>query len=444
MAQILYQQTSIIILAAGKGTRMKSDLPKCLNKIASFEMIKIIVDKAQQLAPQNISLVISENMQQQIAEIFPEKNINFIIQKDRLGTGHAVKTAFEYLSKSNSLGKNSLILYGDCPNVSRETLKNLLKNLDSVAVLGFECKKENTYGRLIVANENHLEAIVETKDANAEQKKITLCNSGIMALKSHQAQKSLSEVTNKNKSGEYYLTDLVKITKNKGQLCSFFIADESEVLGVNSKNELAVAEKIIRKILCEKLMENGVTIIDPATTYLSYDTKIGKGSTIYPNVFFGSNVKIGENVEVKSFSHIEGAEIGSNCAIGPFARIRPQTNLGENVKIGNFVEIKNSSLACNAKAGHLSYIGDAKIGERSNIGAGTITCNYDGINKHKTTIAEDVFIGSNSALIAPVCLEKNSMIAAGSVITKNVAENELSISRTKQIHIKDGSKKFKK
>jgi bifunctional UDP-N-acetylglucosamine pyrophosphorylase/glucosamine-1-phosphate N-acetyltransferase len=441
---VSHQKTSIIILAAGKGTRMKSDLPKCLHKIAGCEMIKIITDKAQNLNPKNISIVISENMKQQIANIFPEKNINFIIQKDRLGTGHAVKTAFEYLSKSKSLGDKSLILYGDCPNVSCKTLENLLKNPEYISVLGFNCTKENAYGRLITANENQLEAIVETKDANEEQKKITLCNSGIMTLQSKEAKKALSEIKNNNKSGEYYLTDIVEVFRKRKENCSFCLSSENEVLGINSKKELAIAEKIIRHSLCEKLMENGVTIIDPDTTYLSYDTKIDQGSMIYPNVFFGSNVEIAKNVEIKSFSHLEGAKISANCSIGPFARIRPKTNLDENVKIGNFVEVKNSSIAQNAKANHLSYIGDAEIGERSNIGAGTITCNYDGVNKHKTTIAKDVFIGSNSSLIAPLSLKKNSMIAAGSVITKNVAENELAISRSKQTHIKDGAKKFKK
>ena len=448
MAQISnHHQTSVIILAAGKGTRMKSDLPKCLHQIASCEMIKIIVDKVKKLNPQNISIVISENMQQQIAKIFPEKNINFIVQKDRLGTGDAVKLAFNYLSKLNSLSDKSLILCGDCPNVSHETLENLLNNLktsESISVLGFRCEKENSYGRLVTKDHNQLQSIVETKDANEEQKKITLCNSGIMVLRSKEARKSLAEIQNNNNSGEYYLTDLIKIAKKKQQHCSFALADESEVLGVNSKSELAVAEKLMRQNLCHKLMASGVTIIDPDATYLAYDTKIAKGSIIYPNVFFGKNVKIAENVEIKSFSHIEGAKISANCVIGPFARIRPRVNLGENVKIGNFVEIKNSSLDCDVKASHLSYIGDAQIGKRSNIGAGAITCNYDGIKKHQTKIAEDVFIGSNSALIAPVSLEKNSMVAAGSIITKNVAESELAISRSKQTQIKDGAKKFKK
>ena len=441
-----HQNTSIIILAAGKGTRMKSQTAKCLHKIAGFEMLKIIFDKAKNLKPKNISIVISEHMEKRVNELLNYEKLNLVIQKERLGTGHAVKLAFEKLDKLNSLGDKSLVLYGDCPLVSRETIGNLLNNLNApnfLAVLGFNCSEKNSYGKFITKNNNQLEAIIEDKDADNEQKKLTLCNSGIIALNSIESFGYLKKIGNNNKAKEYYLTDIVKIARKNSKNCSFLVASEDEVVGVNSKNELAIAEKLMRNYLCQEMMKNGVTIIDPDTTYLAYDTKIAQGCVIYPNVFFGVGVQIDKNVEIKSFSHVEGVKISANCSIGPFVRIRPESQLGENVKIGNFVEVKNSKLKDGVKAGHLSYLGDADIGKKTNIGAGTITCNYDGVNKYPTKIAENVFIGSNSSLIAPISLERDSMIAAGTVVTKNVPKGDLVISRNKQTHIKDGASKFK-
>lgn len=436
---------SVIILAAGKGTRMKSDLPKVLHKVAGREMLNMVIDEAEHLNPKNITIVVSEemkNFEEKILQTHPKSEISFALQKQRKGTAHAVQTGIENLEK---IGEKVLILYGDTPLISHATLKKMVEKLDdfSLCVLGFEDEKENAYGRLVVDTKGHIEKIVEFKDADDEEKKIALCNSGVMAIDGKKIKNLLAQIKNENAAGEFYLTDIVAVAGEMGLKRTFIKTEITEVLGVNSKVELAEIEAIKQNQLRKKMMDGGATLLDPNSIYFSFDTKISSDVVIHPNVFFGPKVAIEKNVEIKSFCHIEGAQIASGVVVGPFARIRPETKIAENVRVGNFVEIKKSHLKRGAKVNHLSYIGDAEIGEESNIGAGTITCNYDGYSKFKTKIGAGVFVGSNCALVAPVEIGSGAVIGAGSVITKNVAEDELAVGRAKQIGIAEGGKKFR-
>lgn len=440
---------SIIILSAGKGTRMKSNLPKVMHKVAGREMLNMVIDEAKKLNPQNITLVVSSEM-----EVFYEKiknehknyQIDFIIQNERKGTGHAVSCANSTFNNNKKLNKKVLILYGDTPLISHQTLEKMLQKIDdfSLCILGFDDEEENAYGRLVINDFGHLEKIVEYKDANEIEKKIALCNSGVIAVDGDALPHLLSQIKNNNSAQEFYLTDIVAIANNQGSKCTFIKTNIAEVLGVNSRVELANVEKIKQKQIRQKMMENGVTLISPKSVHFNFDTEIAQDVIIYPHVFFGPKVKIENDVEIKSFCHIEGTKIQKNAVIGPFARLRPQTEIHENVHIGNFVEIKKSQIAKNSKINHLSYIGDSEIGENTNIGAGTITCNYDGFNKFKTKIGDNVFIGSNSALIAPVEIKNGAIVGAGSVITKNVEADDLAVSRSTQTSIPNGAIKFRK
>lgn len=437
---------SIIILGAGKGTRMKSDLPKVMHKIAGREMLNMVIDEAKTINPQNITIVISDEMtnyQKQITQNHSDLDINFAIQIERKGTGHAV---IEAVKTIKNLGEKVIILYGDSPLIGSDTIKKMSEKLDNfdLCILGFDETKPNKYGRLVIDKNGSLEKIVEFKDANESEQNIILCNSGIVAVNGKKLDNLLSKITNNNASNEYYLTDIVEIAGKEGYSKTYLKTDGFEVLGVNSKVDLANLENIKQNQLRQRMMEEGVTLLDPNSTYFSFDTKISKNSIIHPQVFFGNKVEIAENVEVKSFSHIEGAKIAENVVIGPFARIRPETILEKDVKIGNFVEIKKSKLKSGSKVNHLSYIGDSEVGTNSNIGAGTITCNYDGHNKYKTSIGDNVFVGSNTLFIAPIKVGDNSVIGAGSVITKEVGNDDLAVSRAKQLNIKNGGSKFHK
>ncbi len=436
---------SIIILAAGKGTRMKSELPKVMHKVAGREMLNLVIDEAKALNPQNITIVVSTEMQstqEKILKDHPEVKISFVLQKERKGTAHAVSTGLENLT---DLGEQLLILYGDTPLTSRLTMHKMVEKLDdfSLCILGFDDEEENAYGRLVIDKKGHLEKIVEFKDATDEERKISLCNSGVVAVDGQKIRNLLAKVSDENAAGEFYLTDIVGIAGEMGLKRTFIKTEIEEVLGVNSRFELAKIEAIKQQQLRKKMMDLGVTLTDPTSVYFSYDTKIGYDVVIHPHVFFGPKVHIDKNVEIKSFCHIEGAEIASGTVVGPFARIRPETKIAENVRVGNFVEIKKSQINRGAKVNHLSYIGDSEIGEDSNIGAGTITCNYDGYNKFKTKIGKNVFVGSNSALVAPIEIGDGAVIGAGSVITKNVEMDDLAVSRGKQIVITEGGKKFR-
>ncbi|MES2678104.1 MAG: bifunctional UDP-N-acetylglucosamine diphosphorylase/glucosamine-1-phosphate N-acetyltransferase GlmU [Pseudomonadota bacterium] len=440
---------SIIILAAGKGTRMKSSQPKVLHKIANREMLNLVIDTAKEIKPDNISVVISSEMEKfaaQIAKQHPKTNLTFAIQKQQLGTANAVEAGMKSLKK---VGDVVLVLYGDTPLIKAQTLKIMVADIlkqqnaqgNTVCVLGFHCYEANKYGHLVI-DKNQLIRIVEFKDATAQEKAITLCNSGVIAVNGAQIKNLLTKINNKNASGEFYLTDIVGVARKQGLSCGFIHTDENEVMGVNSRVELAKADKIKQKEIRNALMESGVTMHNPKSIYFSFDTKISNDVIIHPNVVFGTGVEIDSNVEIKSFSHIEGTKIKSGAVVGPFARLRPETVIEEDARIGNFVEIKKSIIKKGAKVNHLSYIGDAEIGQEANIGAGTITCNYDGYKKSKTKIGKKVFIGSNSALIAPVNIGDGAVIGAGSVIISDVKKDDLAISRSKQENIKNGGKNY--
>ncbi len=440
---------SIIILSAGKGTRMKSELPKVMHRVAGREMVNMVIDEAKKLNPKNITLVVSPEMEifyNKIKNEHKNQQIDFVIQKERKGTGHAVSCTMSTFNDNKKLHKKVLILYGDTPLISHKTLEKMLQKIDdfSLCLLGFDDEKENAYGRLVINDSCHLEKIVEFKDADEIERKIALCNSGVIAVDGDALPHLLSQIKNNNSAQEFYLTDIVAIANNLGLKCTFIKTNITEVLGVNSRVELANIEKIKQKQIRQKMMENGVTLVSPKTVHFNFDTEISQDTIIHPNVVFGSAVKIASNVEIKSFCHIEGAHIQKNAVIGPFARIRPQSEIHENVHIGNFVEIKKSQIAKNSKINHLSYIGDSEIGENTNIGAGTITCNYDGFNKFKTKIGDNVFIGSNSALVAPVEIKNGAIVGAGSVITKNVENDDLAVSRASQTNISKGAIKFRK
>jgi bifunctional UDP-N-acetylglucosamine pyrophosphorylase / glucosamine-1-phosphate N-acetyltransferase len=435
---------SIIILAAGKGTRMKSELPKVMHKVAGREMLNMVIDTAKKSNPKNISIVISEEMErfkEKIIQTHPEIKISFVIQKERKGTAHAVQTGLSALDK---IAEKVVILYGDTPLISSQIIEKMIEkiNKSALCVLGFHCFEENGYGRLVIDQEGHLARIVERKDSNDEEKKITLCNSGVVAVKGEQIESLLQQVKNENAAGEFYLTDIVGIANNNSLKSSFIETKEEEVLGVNSRVELAKVETIKQNQIRKEMMESGVTLLDPNSVYFSFDTKIAAETIIHPQVFFGQNVEIASNVEIRSFSHIEGAKIGAKSVIGPFARIRPETEIGEEVRIGNFVEVKKSKIKKGAKVNHLSYVGDSYVDELANIGAGTVTCNYDGYNKFKTRIGKNVFIGSNSSLVAPVEIADGAVVGAGSVITEDVLKDELAIARSKQTNISDGGKSY--
>lgn len=411
-----------IILAAGKGTRMKSDLPKVLHKVAGKSMVSHVVDLAKSLNAKRIITVVAPNS----ADVEKDAGTEIAIQKEQLGTGDAVKSAKQLLQ---GFSGDVIILYGDCPLITRESIDELLatrKKFD-IGLIGFYAKDPLKYGRLIVDG-NIVRESVEYKDATEEQRKINLCNACIYALDAKLLFELVDELRPNNKGHEFYLTDIIKIAAGKGFKTGLTLTDETTVLGINTKAELANAENIIQQRLRHKAMvESGVTMIAPETVFLSADTKFGRNVTIKPNVVIGENVTIGDD-----------------SMIGPFAHIRPGTVIGKDVKIGNFVEVKKSTIGNNAKINHLSYVGDSTLGDDVNIGAGTITCNYDGFDKFQTIIEDGVFVGSNSALLAPVTIGKNAIIAAGSVISKDVPAGSLGIARALQKNLAEWALTFRK
>lgn len=425
---------AIIILAAGRGERMNSETPKVMHKIAGAPMIMHTLRTAKSLDPDRIIVITgygAEQVEKEISELEPE--IDFVRQIEQKGTGHAVKCAEKMLK--NFTG-NTLILYGDVPFISPDTLELLIEEKESgtdLVVLGFESKQPGNYGRLIIENDQ-LISIVEAKDATTEQLKITLCNSGVLYTENKILFQLLSNITNENANQEYYLTDIVETAKNQNLSIKVVCCDELETLGINTRSELSSAELTFQIRARERIIENGVTLSQPDTTYFSFDTEIGREACIGPNVVFGPGVTIESGAEILPFCHLEGCHISKGAKIGPFARLRPGTELSEDVKVGNFVEIKNSTISTKSKINHLSYIGDTTIGENSNIGAGTITCNYDGISKHTTEIGNDVFIGSNTLLVAPVSVGDNSMTASGTIVTESIPSGNLAIGRVKQVN----------
>lgn len=437
------KETAIIILAAGKGTRMFSKTPKVLHKVGGNSMIYHVIDSALSTNPRPSKIITVLNDKMQMVRDKISDVCSVAIQKEQKGTADAVKSALPHLKGFKG---NVVILYADTPLITPNTIQKLLETLTSdvaVSVLGFIPDDPAQYGRLVLDGENNLKRIIEFNDANDEERKIRLCNSGIIAIKGSLLSTLLDSISNNNKKNEFYLTDLIAIANDLGHKCDFVTGDASEVSGVNNRLQLSQVEEIYQNRLRESVMLNGVTLIDPKSVYFSYDMKMGRDVIIHPNVYFGEGVIIEDNVEIKPYSHIEGASIGANSVVGPFARLRPGSDLEENVKIGNFVEVKNSTLEKGVKVNHLSYVGDAYIGKNSNIGAGTITCNYDGFAKYQTKIGKEVFIGSNTALIAPVNIGDGSMVAAGSTITNDVDSEALAIARSKQIEKAKGSSIFR-
>ena len=422
---------ALVILAAGKGTRMQSDLPKVLHEIAGAPMLVHTMVAGQSLDPERC-IIIAGHGADSVRDVVQNHNLDaeFILQTEQLGTGHAVDQARDTLA--GFIG-NVIVLYGDSPLIQAATLKTLNASLShsAVTVLGFEAKDPGRYGRLIT-NDDNLKRIVEFKDASDAEKSMNLCNSGVMAVAAPLLFELLSEIDNENASGEYYLTDIVAKAVAHGAVCKVVRCTESETLGVNSRVDLAQAEYEFQSQRRAEALKNGVTMPAPETVYFSFDTYIGRDAIVEQNVVFGPGVTVESGARIRAFSHLEGAHVSRGCVVGPYARLRPGAELAEDVKIGNFVEIKASLLAEGAKVNHLSYIGDATIGARANIGAGTVTCNYDGVMKHHTSIGEDAFIGSNTMLVAPVSVGQEAMTASGSVIVRDVPAGDLAIGRAKQ------------
>lgn len=425
-------ETVTIILAAGKSTRMKSALPKVLHPVAGLPMLGHVLSAVSKLTAQSV-VVVGPNMQNvsgYATSIAPDTRI--AVQQEQRGTGDAVRAALPHIEAKAGV---ALVVFGDTPLVRSETLVAMVEACtpDSpITVLGFRTADPAAYGRLVRDAQGKLLRIVELKDANEEERAITLCNGGAMAIRLERLEGLIAKLASNNKASEFYLTDVVEHARAEGLSCSIVEAPEADIQGVNSRADLAAVEKEMQRRLRARAMANGVTLADPETVYLSADTIIGQDVTIGQNVVIGPGVEIASGVTIKPFSHLEGGKIEEGALIGPFARIRPGSEIGRNVHIGNFVETKKAKVEEGAKINHLTYIGDARVGARANIGAGTITCNYDGFNKHFTDIGADAFIGSNSALVAPVKIGDGAYTGSGSVITKDVAADALAVERSKQ------------
>jgi bifunctional UDP-N-acetylglucosamine pyrophosphorylase/glucosamine-1-phosphate N-acetyltransferase len=434
MANEYKHKFASIILAAGKGVRMQSPLPKVMHKLAGKPLITHVISALAPLAPEKIVVIAAPGMETvKEAAKAGYNHCEFAVQNKPLGTGHAARCAEAVLK--NYTG-TIVIACGDAPLVTTETFARAIEAAETtdVVVVGMHMPNPTGYGRLMVDANNQLEEIIEERDATPEQKKITLCNSGIIITSGKHLFALLSKLEAHNAAGEYYLTDIVSLADEKNLHCHVVEADALEVLGINTRPQLAEAERVMQQRLRLKAMENGVTLQAPDTVYFHTDTQLARDVIVHPYVVFGGDVVVEEGAEIRSFSHLDGAHVKTKAIVGPFARLRPGAIIGEEAHVGNFVEVKKSELQKGAKANHLSYIGDATVGEGANIGAGTITCNYDGKDKHHTTIGRHAFIGSNTALVAPVTVGEGAIVGAGSVITEDVPPNALGIAREKQIN----------
>ena len=416
---------AIIILAAGRGTRMKSNLPKVMHKIAGRPMINWLIETAKALNPEKIIVVSAPDWDDLAGAVHPHPTV---IQKEQLGTGDAVKPALEHLKDFD--GK-VLILLGDEPFVDVGTLEKMVA-WEGLSVMAVTPPSNEGLGRMIVNDDGTLDRIVEEKDCTEEELEITLCNAGNFCLPAKNLKNWLDQLKTDNKQGEYYLVDIPKIAGKDGFLTYVIEAEILGGWGINTRSELAEHEFTAQAILREMAMENGVTMIDPQTVTLSWDTEFGSDVVIEPNVVFGRGVRIADNVTIHAFSHITGAEIGQGAEVGPFARIRPKSVIGEGASVGNFIEVNRSTLETKAKIKHFSYIGDTIVGEKTNIGAGTVIANYDGFFKHQCVIGKNVFVGSNSTIISPVKIGDGAIVAAGSNVNKDVPENSMAIGRSRQ------------
>ncbi|NJC42120.1 bifunctional UDP-N-acetylglucosamine pyrophosphorylase/glucosamine-1-phosphate N-acetyltransferase [Brevundimonas alba] len=418
-----------IILAAGQGTRMKSPLPKVLHPVGGRAMLDHAIDAAEALGCERIVVVVgahSPEVRDHVVKRLGEDAI--AVQDPPLGTGHAVRAAEAVLGEF--VGQ-VVITYGDVPLLTAADIEPVFAAHDGVTVIGFEAADPGAYGRLVMDGDQ-LAAITEAKEASPEVLALTACNSGVMAAPVGLLFDLLREVRNDNAKGEYYLTDVVELARKRGAPTRAVFAPEDAVMGVNAQSELAVAETLFQRAKREALMAAGVTMPAPDTVHFAFDTEVGGGTTIEPYVVFGPGAKIASGARIRAFSHVEGATVAAGAEVGPYARLRPGADLGEKVKVGNFVEVKNVRMAAGAKANHLAYLGDGDVGARANIGAGTIFCNYDGFFKHRTTVGEGAFVGSNSSLVAPVTIGAGAMVGSGSVITKDVDPGDLALGRGEQ------------
>lgn len=433
---------AVVILAAGMGTRMKSKLPKVMHPVAGRPMINHLLATVAELEPERVVVVIGPGMDQVAACAAPHPTV---VQESRLGTGHAVACARDALAGFDG---DVLVLYGDTPLITADTLRRMLRQRratpgPAVVVLGFRPEDSGEYGRLVVGERGSLELIIEHRDATPAQRGLPLCNSGVMCIDGARLFGLIDRLGNDNAKGEFYLTDIVALARADGQPCGYVEGDTDELVGVNSRAELAEAERILQTRLRLRAMANGATLLDPASTFFSADTVLGQDVTVGPNVVFGPAVTVGDNVEIRAFCHIEGTSIAAGAIIGPFARLRPGAEIGAEAHIGNFVEIKASRVEDGAKVNHLTYVGDARVGAKANVGAGTITCNYDGFSKSHTDIGAGAFIGSNSALVAPVKIGDGAVVGAGSVIIRDVAPGALAVARGTQMELAGWVEKFR-
>lgn len=437
---------AVIILAAGKGTRMKSDKHKVLHPIGGLPMVGHVLKSAQALGASRSVLVVG-SLKEQVEAAFGTQAA-IALQEPQLGTAHAVQAAESQLKDFTG---DILILYGDVPLIRPETLQTMLDRLNApvngvdpaCVVLAFRPADPAAYGRIIADESGVIRTMVEFKDATPEQRAINLCNSGVMAVKSERLWQLLARVDNNNAAGEYYLPDVVMLAGQDGLPSVVVETGEDEVAGVNSRVELAAVEQVFQNRRRREMMVEGVTLIAPETVYFSHDTVIGRDVVIEPHVVFGPKVTVEAGATIRAFSHLEGATVASGCEVGPYARLRPGAVLGHKAKVGNFVEIKKAVLEAGAKVNHLTYIGDAHIGERANVGAGTITCNYDGYFKYQTRIGAGAFIGSNSSLVAPVTIGEGAIVGAGSVVTKDVTADALAVARGNQAEKQGWAARFR-
>ena len=431
---LMKPRTSLaIVLAAGEGTRMRSALPKVLHAIAGRSLLAHVLAAVAQAKVTTAAVVVGPGQDAVAAEarrVLPD--MHAFVQQERRGTAHAVLAASAAIEQG---ADDILIIYGDTPLIRAETLTRLRAALAAgaaIAVLAFRPADPSGYGRLIVAG-NKLVAIREEADASADEKAIRLCNGGIMAFAGAHALTILQRIGDHNRKREFYLTDAIEIARNMKLDAVAVEAEEDDVRGINTKGQLAEAEAVMQQRLRQAALDAGVTLVAPETVFLSADTSFGKDVIVEPYVVFGANVTVEDGAVIRAFSHLSGAHIGKKASIGPFARLRPGTRIGEGARVGNFVETKEATIEAGAKANHLSYIGDAFVGANANVGAGTITCNYDGSAKHRTSIGKDAFIGSNSALVAPVEIGDGAYIGSGSVITANVPAAALALARARQV-----------
>ena len=428
------QPLAVIVLAAGQGTRMKSSLHKVLHPIAGRPMLLHLLASVRELAPARQVVVVGAG-REQVEKAVAGQGVDIAVQAEQHGTGHAVAQAQAALAGFEG---DVLILYGDVPLVRAGTMRAMIDRLHAdddpaCVVLGFRPDNAAAYGRIIADADGRIAKMVEYKDASAAERAVDLCNSGLMAVRAADLFALLTRVGNDNAAGEYYLPDIVMLAARDGRPSAVIETGADEVAGVNSRAELAQVEARWQAARRAEAMREGTTLVAPGTVFFAYDTQLARDVTIEPNVVFGPGVRVEEGAVIHAFCHLEGAHVGPRVSVGPYARLRPGAVLAEKARVGNFVEIKNATLGRGAKANHLSYVGDATVGEAVNIGAGTITCNYDGYFKHETVIGDRAFIGSNSALIAPVRIGRDAIVAAGSAVSRDVADGELRLVRAEQL-----------